>query len=500
MPKLRTKTGCLTCRKRRKKCDETRERCKNCSRNALECIWPSKEQEKDRRHLPRSRQSTDEDGGGDELNALVGWDRPGNPIHELFFNTVFSPSAPLSPKDSLFYTVPPSLSVVRSNVEEPDTTVLLVAFANEFLPGRIHPGSHPRYLDFSYAYDMALSSPPLLNACLACATSALGTKYQVANAELRAERFYAKSIHALRGILEEGGCEGSEDWLLATVVILCLYENRRPGYDPVTAAAHIAAAGQVFRKRAITKMSAAATVSSQELASSQTWSAIILERIFTESFLYHCMVMSVQDSNLTPLQDQVLRNVFDDYYDSCLVSTSPEPENWPILGMHYQIIRLFSDLLATLDDTPACCGLGDIIEQLGTWENTSQTDKHGVHILLYISAAKLLAYQHLADSSSDTTQYQSLLQQELENCKDLLPKIDVTVNAFSRYFIWPLAIIERVIQDPTASLLVQQKLKNMENIDPAGKRAYDWVAEGFERRFKGTGQPQPNLGVVLTAT
>lgn len=430
----------------------------------------------------------------------MGWDRPGNPIHELFFNTVFSPSAPLSPKDSLFYTVPPSLSVVRSNVEEPDTTVLLVAFANEFLPGRIHPGSHPRYLDFSYAYDMALSSPPLLNACLACATSALGTKYQVANAELRAERFYAKSIHALRGILEEGGCEGSEDWLLATVVILCLYENRRPGYDPVTAAAHIAAAGQVFRKRAITKMSAAATVSSQELASSQTWSAIIFERIFTESFLYHCMVMSVQDSNLTPLQDQVLRNIFDDYYDSCLVSTSPEPENWPILGMHYQIIRLFSDLLATLDDTPACCGLGDIIEQLGTWENTSQTDKHGVHILLYISAAKLLAYQHLADSSSDTTQYQSLLQQELENCKDLLPKIDVTVNAFSRYFIWPLAIIDRVIQDPTASLLVQQKLKNMENIDPAGKRAYDWVAEGFERRFKGTGQPQPNLGVVLTAT
>jgi hypothetical protein len=152
--------------------------------------------------------------------------------------------------------------------------------------------------------------------------------------------------------------------------------------------------------------------------------------------------------------------------------------------MHYQIVRLFSDLLAALDGTPAFCGLGDIIEQLGTWANTSLTDGHGVHILLYISAAKLLAYQHLTDSSSDTTQYQSLLQQELENCKNLLPKIDVTVNAFSRYFFWPLAIIERVIRDPTASLMVQLKLKNMEDVDPAGKRAYNWVAEGFERKFK----------------
>ncbi|UKZ84080.1 uncharacterized protein TrAFT101_000003 [Trichoderma asperellum] len=281
---------------------------------------------------------------------------------------------------------------------------------------------------------MALSSPPLLNACLACATSALRTKYQVANAELRAERIYAKSIHALRSILKEGGCEGSEDWLLATVVILCLYKNQKPGYDPATATAHIAAAGQVFRKQAINKISAATAVSTQELASSQTWSAIIFKRIFTKSFLYHSMVMSVQDSNLTPLQDPVLRKVFDNYYNSCLLSTSPEPKNWPILGMHYQIVRLFSDLLAALDDKPTFYGLGDIIEQLGLWENTSLTDEHGIHVLLYISAAKLLAYQHLVDSSYNTTQYQSLLQQELENCKSLLAKIDVTTNAFSQYF------------------------------------------------------------------
>ncbi|KAK4500846.1 hypothetical protein PRZ48_009038 [Zasmidium cellare] len=36
----RTKTGCFTCRKRRKKCDETRPKCGACSRNDLRCSWP----------------------------------------------------------------------------------------------------------------------------------------------------------------------------------------------------------------------------------------------------------------------------------------------------------------------------------------------------------------------------------------------------------------------------------------------------------------------------
>ncbi|KIW13607.1 hypothetical protein PV08_08797 [Exophiala spinifera] len=35
----RTKTGCLTCRHRRKKCDERRPICRGCTRNELRCLW-----------------------------------------------------------------------------------------------------------------------------------------------------------------------------------------------------------------------------------------------------------------------------------------------------------------------------------------------------------------------------------------------------------------------------------------------------------------------------
>lgn len=36
----RTKTGCLCCRKRKKKCDELKPGCSGCVRNNLQCVYP----------------------------------------------------------------------------------------------------------------------------------------------------------------------------------------------------------------------------------------------------------------------------------------------------------------------------------------------------------------------------------------------------------------------------------------------------------------------------
>ncbi|KAH8702930.1 fungal-specific transcription factor domain-containing protein [Phaeosphaeriaceae sp. PMI808] len=40
-PHSRTRAGCLTCRSRKKKCDEGKPRCAGCRRNMLDCKWPS---------------------------------------------------------------------------------------------------------------------------------------------------------------------------------------------------------------------------------------------------------------------------------------------------------------------------------------------------------------------------------------------------------------------------------------------------------------------------
>lgn len=39
-PKTRSKNGCLTCRKRKKKCDEKGPVCSGCERNYIKCVWP----------------------------------------------------------------------------------------------------------------------------------------------------------------------------------------------------------------------------------------------------------------------------------------------------------------------------------------------------------------------------------------------------------------------------------------------------------------------------
>lgn len=49
---VRVRTGCLTCRRRKKKCDETRPICAGCQRNDLACQWP---------HVPGKRDPSHED-------------------------------------------------------------------------------------------------------------------------------------------------------------------------------------------------------------------------------------------------------------------------------------------------------------------------------------------------------------------------------------------------------------------------------------------------------
>ncbi|KIX03953.1 uncharacterized protein Z518_07506 [Rhinocladiella mackenziei CBS 650.93] len=52
---LRTKTGCLTCRARRKKCNEQRPRCEKCVKSKRTCSWPAEDDLFDRRHRRPSR-------------------------------------------------------------------------------------------------------------------------------------------------------------------------------------------------------------------------------------------------------------------------------------------------------------------------------------------------------------------------------------------------------------------------------------------------------------
>jgi hypothetical protein len=74
---LRTKTGCLTCRKRKKKCNEQRPKCLYCVTSQRTCVWPSVDLLIDGRNRARRASSQSSDAGRqkirqpDDAKALV---------------------------------------------------------------------------------------------------------------------------------------------------------------------------------------------------------------------------------------------------------------------------------------------------------------------------------------------------------------------------------------------------------------------------------------------
>ncbi|GAA5929268.1 hypothetical protein JCM1841_004761 [Sporobolomyces salmonicolor] len=71
----RTRQGCLTCRKRKKLCNEEKPRCGGCTRLALECVWEDKEraaEERRRKREERKRLKELEGGGSTARDEAMG--------------------------------------------------------------------------------------------------------------------------------------------------------------------------------------------------------------------------------------------------------------------------------------------------------------------------------------------------------------------------------------------------------------------------------------------
>lgn len=63
---VRVRTGCWTCRRRKKKCDEARPKCGGCTRNKLSCSWP-------RRVPNRQTGETSNEGIEEEVTECDGY-------------------------------------------------------------------------------------------------------------------------------------------------------------------------------------------------------------------------------------------------------------------------------------------------------------------------------------------------------------------------------------------------------------------------------------------
>ncbi|KAJ5948080.1 hypothetical protein N7466_001095 [Penicillium verhagenii] len=201
--KLRTRTGCLQCRNRRKKCDELRPQCAGCRRNQLQCIWPSNEERKDGRiRQPRSTQSISFDQHVDGLSGV------GTKSTSLAGPTLRPPVQMPSP----------------FQLEE--HCYLYRYFGSDILPRLVRRNSLARYADQSYKLRLALEFPPLMGALIS--TSAMQLACVSGKSIHFALKTYTQTINGLRQALDRKIDFVSHDALLATVITLSVFEVGKP--------------------------------------------------------------------------------------------------------------------------------------------------------------------------------------------------------------------------------------------------------------------------------
>jgi hypothetical protein len=199
--KSRTRSGCLTCRARKKKCDEVHPRCAGCRRNQLVCEWPN---EVSRRRIQN-----------DDSAVTIGLGQKCSQLVARRSTTKIPPSLPNMPS-----------AEDRACALTPHSTALLSHYFREtasffaMTPLRDNPFVTV-FLPIGYADDL------LMHGMLAFSGAHLTCK-ESDNAALASatQLHYLRLINGLRmevANLEEGDLAKTER-LLRVLMIVCHYE------------------------------------------------------------------------------------------------------------------------------------------------------------------------------------------------------------------------------------------------------------------------------------
>ncbi|KAL2858716.1 fungal-specific transcription factor domain-containing protein [Aspergillus pseudodeflectus] len=245
-----TRSGCLTCKRRRKRCDEAKPSCQSCMRLGLACegygsMWatpfsptacvfkqtkPAKKRRPSRSSTP-SFSSTESPG-----QTSPGCFSAGSPAAE---QTPITPASPPSDQDSPrepidcgqepnqsnhLVIAPPSPSRLISHLSNSNTHYLQyhLEYGSRLL-ANLETDENPLRL---LLIPRALSSPLLMNAlCALSATHFANRAHDSWSAEQEGANYYIDTMRGLRTALAKG--PSVQDDAILAVALLCKYEITR---------------------------------------------------------------------------------------------------------------------------------------------------------------------------------------------------------------------------------------------------------------------------------
>ncbi|KAL5364482.1 fungal-specific transcription factor domain-containing protein [Aspergillus floccosus] len=442
----RTKTGCLPCRRRKKKCDEAKPQCRACERNKLECAWPP--------HIVRifgldaeQIQNSDDLHAREELRSPIeAQSRANTPL--------LIPSAASASKDpiatlegaehhtgerddcviSWSLESESFVSTIRAGMLLPNSPILLSHYLEVTAP-KLAPVPAPDVPWVSWILPVAFNDDLLMNAILALSGGHLLYK-QPDNQEIHhaTYRHYSTAVQSLYQVFNDGSTLSEPLALLRvalTILILFHYEVVSGNLDG-SPFFHLRATRQLvlnLRTKSRQNMSAA----EQKLYGfvMEVYSYIVLCNSITP-FGMNCNRTLIYDSFLQTLDDLQDLGAFGvmfsggHHFFELISSVALLATKDPNLDRHEEYMRLKARVGAL--ESPVL-------------EESDSLSRPGCTATLEVCRIALLTFLETANSpfsKYDTTriqQLQPLLDVAVLNLPQILP------STYSCILMWPIMII-----------------------------------------------------------
>ncbi|OJJ31458.1 hypothetical protein ASPWEDRAFT_32090 [Aspergillus wentii DTO 134E9] len=468
---LRTKTGCLTCRQRKKKCDETRFICQNCSRGSLSCVWP------EANGTGRSRpQFSPDEGSSTEPSSTSSPDSvsvDGHSNEDMTLAVRESPEyrpsldecdftmTPLSDDDLSLSIYTPS--TLYSPAITPDSILLFDFLQMVFLRQLIRPMAHESVIERFNAegLKLAFQTPYFMHALLACCGAEIPVETPHHYRRI-GETHYAKAVAGLRADLAAGDLQYKLTTMLRAVIILCIYERSKPrlsrGVD-----VHLLGAAQLIQLYFHRD--------SFRPSSSQT--EAVTQRLILEAFIFHTATsIPFQPATNSALIDSAF-SLAEYNLEAFFHPETPLHAGSPVLGVPPRLFGYIREVALMYREYPVegvnvirCCELEYTLRQwdketvtkcLSYGEMDTQnlldpilsfntpTNSPNALLLgprLYVLAARILL-NRMTSSESHTKNtntnpcYRALVSEAMNLASQLQPSSDY----FAEYYGWPFFVL-----------------------------------------------------------
>ncbi|KAH7126063.1 amidase signature domain-containing protein [Dactylonectria macrodidyma] len=456
--RLRAKTGCFTCERRKVKCGEERPSCRNCAVFGRECVWPTSLDMSDRRNRSPISPSLSADESSPFSSSSS---TPSEDPQSL------APGATCNAMVSYRSTSPrPGRPLFQSDIEMD----LIYHFCNYYYSNILLPTRTDAHFMESQSelIDMMLQCKSVKHAVLACCASNKHVLLNESRYQNIALQYYSKAVHELNQTLVkfQPGSDGPHHSLLTTVIFLYVHDlwGADSEADPRK---HVAGA--------IKLLDLLCQNSSSSVSMTRGFDRVIAESVLYQAFLLSIRRPFAPDFHIEPQFVARAERLLapGDITDPSYAASSP------VLGVPTSLYRLILDMInfqnsPTLQNSE---GLTELRSEMDHWEALvvpRDPPRLTPISVAYTFDLVILAASLLLDLITESSTYQLPIdlvslsnssqptRWQVDLCLEILRQPQ-QVEKWTRCFLgaWPMLILGYAVRSDEDMKLIQQVLEQM---------------------------------------